>query len=86
MPYMFKTKSRDGKPHPRWKFQYTDWQGKRRSATGTTSKVQTEKLAQRVQAEQDAIRKRWQPAPKNSDTPRAFREVMEEYLCYSATA
>ena len=37
--------------------------------------VETEKLATSVQAEQDAIRKGWRPAPKVSDTPRPVAEV-----------
>lgn len=82
MPYVFQTEDKSGEPHPRWKFQYTDWKGRRRSATGTTSKAETEKLAHHVQADQDAIRKGWRPPPKTSDTPRVFDEVMAEYLAW----
>ncbi|MEK7793246.1 MAG: hypothetical protein AAB353_01885 [Candidatus Hydrogenedentota bacterium] len=39
-----------------WSFEYTDWQGKRRVGIGTESKVETQHLAERVQAEHDAIR------------------------------
>ena len=82
MPYVFQTKRKNGKYHPRWRFQYTDWHGRRRSATGTTGKAETEKIALRVQAEQDAIRNGWRPPPRPSDTPHAFEEVKGEYLAW----
>jgi len=51
----------DGKgrpvPHERFRFEYTDYQGKRRTASGSSSKAETEKLAARVQAGQDEIRR-----------------------------
>ena len=83
MPYLFQSKRKGGSARNlRWRFQYTDWRGKRRSGTGTTSRAETEKLALRVQAEQDAIRRGWKPAPKSSDRARAFDEVVEEYLAW----
>src|SRR5881409_1386768 len=82
MPYIFKTKRKDGTDHQRWRFQYTGWRGRRRTATGTTSKSETEKLALRVQSDQDAIRNGWRPAPKTSDKPRLFKEVSTEYLAW----
>src|SRR5437867_2715362 len=80
MPYVFQTKDRNGKPHPRYRFQYTDWEKRRRTALGTTGRSSTEKLALHVQTEQDAIRRGWKPAPKPSDTPRAAGSVIAEYL------
>src|SRR5438093_13635608 len=82
MPYVFQTRYKDGSPHPRWRFQFTGWRGRRRTATGTTSKSETEKLALRVQSDQDAIRNGWRPAPKSSDKPRLFKEVSAEYLAW----
>ncbi len=84
MAYVFRTKRPDGTLHPRWRFQYTDFLGRRRTGSGTTNRAETEKLATSVQAEQDAIRKGWRPAPKVSDTPRPFAEVVAEYLAWGA--
>ena len=82
MPYVFQSNDPEGKPHARWRFQYTDWKGKRRTATGTTSEPETRKLALAVQAEQDAIRRGWKPAPKPSARPRRISEVVDEYLAW----
>ena len=83
MPYVFQTQRKDDRtPHPRWRFQYTDWRGQKKTATGTTSKTETEKLALRVQADQDAMRKGWKPVPKPSDRARRFDDVMGEYLAW----
>jgi len=78
--YLYRTKSKRGKPHSRWRFQYTDWQGRRRSATGTTSKAETAKIAAQVQAKEDGIRKGWYPPPKASSEPRVFEQVTAEYM------
>ena len=82
MPYVFETFSKSGKPHPRKRFQFTDWSGKRRTATGTTSWRETRKLAERVQAEHDEIRKgfRAPPNPARQHAKRPFSDVKEEYL------
>ena len=82
MPYVFQSKNSDGRNHPRWRFQYTDWKGKRRTATGTTSESDTRKLALAVQSDQDAIRRGWKPTPKPSDRPRPCCEVVDEYLAW----
>jgi len=84
MAYLFKTRGKDGKQHSRWRFQYTDWRGNRRTASGTASKPETEKLAARVQAQQEEIRKGYRPQPKAIDkhASRPFGEVVEEYLSW----
>ncbi len=84
MAYLFRSKGKDGKPRGRWRFQYTDWRGRRRTGTGSASKSETAKLAAHVQAEQDAIRKGWAKAPKKSDTPRSLADVAREYLEWGA--
>lgn len=38
MAHVFQTFDKNGKPHPRYKFEYRDWKGRKRKATGTTSK------------------------------------------------
>jgi len=85
MVYVFKTKDKNGKQHDRWRFQYTDWQGKRKGASGTTSRKETEKLAARVQADQESIKKGWKAPPKKSDAPRSFRDTADEYLDWGST-
>jgi len=85
MVYVFKTKDKNGKQHDRWRFQYTDWQGKRTTASGTTSRKETEKLAARVQADQESIKKGWKAPPKKSDAPRSFDDIVSEYLDWGKT-
>ncbi len=82
MPYVFQTERKDGTPHRKWRFQYTDWKGRRRTATGTTSKRETEKIARRVQDKHDRIKKGLEPPPDSAEKHRnrPFEEVKEEYL------
>ncbi len=73
-------------PHERWRFEYTDYQGRRRTASGSASKAQTTALAARVQAREDEIRRGFRPAPKREDEHalRPIEKVIEEYLDYGA--
>lgn len=82
MPTIFQTKDKSGRPHPKFRFKFIDYLGKRRTMTGTTSRKETTQLANQIQAEHDAIRKGWRPPPKPSDTPRPFQEVCDEYLAW----
>jgi len=82
MAHVFQTKRRDGTPHPRWRFEFRDCEGRKRKGTGYKSKAETQKLADRLQAEQDDIRKGYRPPPKPSDQPRAFEDVRDEYLAW----
>jgi len=84
MPYIFQSKNKNGQPHPRWKFQYTDWRGRRRTGTGVKSKTETRKLAERLQAKHDAIRRGHEPPPRswNKHAKRHFAEVKDEYLAW----
>ncbi|MBN2130873.1 MAG: tyrosine-type recombinase/integrase [Sedimentisphaerales bacterium] len=79
MPYVWRTKGKDGKPHPRWHYEIRSWEGRRVKGTGTTSKAETLKLALREQALQDEIRKGLRPMPKVSDVARRFVDVAKEY-------
>ncbi len=67
--------------HDRWRFEYVDWQGRRKNGTGGTTRRETEKLAARVQAEQDEIRKGYRPPPTSASkhASRPVKEVMAEY-------
>ncbi len=71
-------------PHPKWKFEYIDFKGMRKSGTGYVSKKETEKLADRTQSEQDEIRKGYREPPKpyimNANTP--IENVVSDYLSW----
>jgi integrase len=82
LPHVFQGFKKDKTPYPRWRFQYTDAKGVRRTAAGYTSRRETEKLAQRVQSEQDCIRKGYRPAPRSSDACRAFAQISAEYQAW----
>lgn len=79
MPYIFQTFKKDGTPHMRWRFQFRDWKGRRRTGTGATTQTETEKIANIVQTREDAIRKGWAQAPKSSDAPRDFGTFGKTY-------
>jgi integrase len=87
MPYVFKTYRADGTAHARWRFQYTDWRGKRRTATGTTSEPETLKIALRKEADEYDIRKGIRP-PKSISATHAMRdieEIIREYIAWGGT-
>ncbi len=71
-------------PHARWRFEYIDYTGKRRTATGATTKKETKKLAYRVQVQHDEIRQGFRPVPKSADkhATRPFQDVTAEYLAW----
>lgn len=85
MAYVFQTINKaSGKPHPKWRFQYTDYRGVRRTGTGLTSRIETEKLANKVESEHDEIRKGYRPAPSQADRRKneSFSSVAAEYLAW----
>lgn len=84
MAHLFRTQDKDGKLHPKWRFQYTDWRGKRHTKTGTSSRKETEKLAQRIDAYHEEIRRGFRPAPKLADeaAQRPFATLVNEYLAW----
>ncbi len=86
MPYIFQTLSRKtGKPHPLWRFQYIDYLGRQRKATGTTSRKETEKIALQVQGKHFAIRNGVAAAPKASDVAQNIDQVVAEYMLWGNT-
>src|SRR5476651_1110200 len=86
MATVFQTKDRkNGKPHPKWRIKYFDYQGNRRSITGYESKTETIKLAKKIEADQNAIRNGMKPPPKEADKPRAFEDTAAEYLAWGAS-
>lgn len=85
MAYLYRTQKKNGSPHARWRFQYRDWQGAKRKATGYTSRTETEKLANQIQAEHDAIKKGLKPPPKVEEPSLAFEEIEGKYLAWGET-
>jgi integrase len=87
MARVYQTFDKHGKAHPKWRFMYTDWQGKRKSQTGYPSKKQTERLAAKVEREHEEIRKGYRPPPKSyarhHRTP--FEEMKKKYLAWGET-
>ncbi len=80
MAYVFQTFGKDGKPHPLWRFQYRDHRGRKVMRTGTTSRRETEKMADQLQAMQRAILNGVIAAPKASDKAHAIDDLIERYL------
>ena len=82
MAYIFQTKDKTGKIHPKFRFQYTDHTGKRRTGTGTTSKAETKKIAEKVEAEHAMIKNGFKELPKQSKKQqrRDYLEVVKEYI------
>ncbi len=84
MARVYQTFDKDGKPHPKWRFSFTDWQGKRKSQTGYPSKKQTERLAAKVEREHEEIRKGYRPPPKSyaRHHRRPFSEIKGIYISW----
>src|SRR5437868_6774041 len=82
MPTIFQTQDRSGKPHHNWRFKFIDFTGKRKTRTGLPSKTETEKLAWKIQAEHDEIRKGLRPPPKESEKKQFLSERIDEYLAW----
>lgn len=88
MPYVFQSVNRKtGKPHRKWRFQYTDYTGGRRTGTGLTSKTETEKLAAKIESEHDEIRKGYRQPPSIEDKHKndSFRTIADEYLAWGSS-
>ena len=85
MPYVYRTYAKDGKPHPRWRFQYRDYLDRNKTRSGTTSRRETEKMAQAVQARQLMIRNRILAAPKASDQVRDIDDLIRDYMAWGST-
>src|SRR5438067_989868 len=82
MPTIFQTNDRNGRPHRNWRIKYIDFNGKRKTITGLPSKTETEKLAWKIQAEQDEIRKGLRAPPKESEKKHLFADIVAEYLAW----
>ncbi len=79
MAGLYRTKDRKGKPHPRWRFWYFDWQRRRRHGTGTSRRRETLAIAFRIEEEHRRIFLGYQPPPCESDKPLIFNDIAEQY-------
>src|SRR5690242_7453937 len=83
MAGVWRTKDKNGRPHKLWRYWYLDCDAKRRSGTGTTSKVDTLKAARRLEEEHREIKMGIRPRPQTGDTQRLqFSEIREEYVAW----
>jgi len=84
MPHLYKSRRRDGTLHPKWRFQFTDWKGNRHTGTGYTGRKATERLAAKIEAEHDAIRRGLMPPPVEVGKYRhhPVAEVVADYLAW----
>lgn len=77
------------KPNPGGKYHgwFIDAAGKRIFFTGTRSKADTLKMAERLEDEHRQVRLGYRPAPSSADTQRKrpFAEAMEEYLAWGSS-
>ena len=79
MAYIFQSKDKNGKTHSKYRFQYTDYKGNRRTGTGTNSKRETKEIAEKVELKHKMIRSGLVDAPK-SKTNYSFNEKLSEYI------
>jgi len=86
MPYIYEDKQRQV-----FRFQYTDWAGKRRTGTGfgykkpsqrKNAERETKKFAYKIEREHEEIRKGYRPPPQpwQKHLKRPFEDVKNEYL------
>ena len=87
MAHFYRSKDRRGKLLPKWRFQYTDWQGRRRTKTGGVSKKETEELAKRIEVYHEEIKRGFRPPPRQASeaAKRRFEDVVNEYLDWGAS-
>ena len=61
MVQLFQQTGKNSAAEPLWSFSYVDWQGRKRIGVGTESRLETQRLAERVQAEHDLLRNELRP-------------------------
>ncbi len=87
MACLYRTRDRNGKLHPVWRFKYRDASGKWRYSTGWADKTKTREHALALEAECRAIRKREKAAPASwlSKQHTPIGEVSAAYLAWGRT-
>ena len=84
MAFIFQTHDRNGKAHEKWKYRIVDWNGRRKTATGSTSEPETRKMALQAEARVARIHAGLEapPTSANRHRHRPFDEVKDEYLAW----
>ncbi len=86
MAGVWQTKDKNGRPHTLWRYWFIDWEGKRRSGTGTTSKTNTLKAARKKEEEHREIKMGMRPRPQLAKSqPKRFSDICQEYLDWGAS-
>ncbi|MFO8006175.1 MAG: hypothetical protein R6V05_00400, partial [Candidatus Brocadiia bacterium] len=86
MAYVYPYERADG--FTTWRFQFTDWTGRRRTRTSPyPSEQETRRYARKIEAQQKAIRDGFLPPPDSASDQarRPFAEVCGEYLEWGET-
>ena len=82
MAYVFRTKDKNGKFHAKYRFQYRDSSGKKRTGTGNSSKSETKAMAEKIENEHSLVRKGLKEPPDKTVKYRkkSVEEPIKEYL------
>ena len=81
MPSVWKSMNkRTGKSHPRWKFYFVNYKGKREYGTGTKSRAQTYNYALAMEREHQEIHMGMRPTPAENKVSAPYETVVEEYF------
>ncbi len=81
MPSVWQTVSKKtGQVHPRWRFWYQDYRGRRRYGTGTRDYEQTTKLAIVLEEEHREIKLGLRPIPAENKATHSLDKVRDGYL------
>jgi len=82
------TIDKDGNPHPKWRFWFIDWQGKRVWKTGTEDPERTQAVADSFEARDAALRKQIElglaepPTSADLAKPVPIADIITEYLAW----
>jgi len=82
------TFDKNGNPHPKLRYWYKDWQGKREWRTGTEDPDRTQRIADAIEGQQKEIREqvalglRKPPTSAEIAKPRPISEIVDEYLVW----
>lgn len=72
---------------PRWYIEYRDWQGERAHEIGALDRVETGRIAARLEAEQDDIRRgHCAPPPDAGADAPTFAAAVRDYLAWGRAA
>ena len=83
MAYVFQTFDKvTGKAHPKWKYRVIDFNGRRKTATGCSSRTETEKMAAAAEARAARIKVGLEAVPTSAHKNRhkPFDEIRGAYL------